>query len=299
MLRIPSLPPLPVRQLSMPTRRPFRIRTLGSVRKQPLHITAGTYHEDAMLTVVRSGTGLYHSRGSVERVGPGTIGLVLPSTDPGLLMADPDDPYDHCYCRFAGREALSMARAAVIARGGRRFFEDSRWVEVSGIVEGMLSRWRQAAPTGDAWMDQAECELARILSLLVVPVQTGRMRLSGDEIRRYLNEHLAEPLDLGRMAKHFHMSRSQFSRRAHQLLGDRLSAVSTRLKIDFSMALLAASTLELGVAEIARRVGYEDPLYFSKVFRRRVGTSPSHYRRKLAQVHNVQRETARGRGGRA
>jgi len=40
--------------------------------------------------------------------------------------------------------------------------------------------------------------------------------------------------------------------------------------------LLAGGSLT--VKEIARQVGYEDPLYFSRAFRKRVGMSPMEYR---------------------
>ncbi|MDZ4200290.1 MAG: helix-turn-helix transcriptional regulator [Kiritimatiellia bacterium] len=35
---------------------------------------------------------------------------------------------------------------------------------------------------------------------------------------------------------------------------------------------------DLTVAEVAEQVGFEDPLYFSRSFRRLTGVPPSHYR---------------------
>jgi AraC family transcriptional regulator of arabinose operon len=35
---------------------------------------------------------------------------------------------------------------------------------------------------------------------------------------------------------------------------------------------------DLTVAEVARKVGFEDPLYFSRCFRHLTGVPPSHYR---------------------
>jgi len=48
------------------------------------------------------------------------------------------------------------------------------------------------------------------------------------------------------------------------------------MKMDWARALLAESGLP--VTEVARRVGYADPFYFSKVFRRHAGDSPSRWR---------------------
>jgi len=41
-------------------------------------------------------------------------------------------------------------------------------------------------------------------------------------------------------------------------------------------------TTDQSVATIARQVGYDDPLYFSRIFRRVHGVSPSEYRNRLA-----------------
>ena len=38
---------------------------------------------------------------------------------------------------------------------------------------------------------------------------------------------------------------------------------------------------DLAVAEVARAVGYDDPYYFSRVFRTREGCAPLHYRRRF------------------
>jgi AraC family transcriptional regulator of arabinose operon len=275
---MPRLPPLPVRPPSPPTRLPFRIRTLGRVTNQPYHATAGTYHDDAMLTVVRSGTGVYHRGGRAVRIQRGFVGLVLPSSDPGLLLADIDDPYDHYYCRFAGREALRMARGIVAMHGGQRFFPFQRWAEVAGILDAMLILEDEAPSTHPDWMSQTEGALARLLSAILLPPATEKTLLTEVGLRRYLLEHIAEPLELDRIAEHFGVSRFHMSRRARELLGDRLDSVSRRVRLEFARSLLEATSPELGVADVARRVGYEDPLYFSRVFRRHVGMSPSRYR---------------------
>ena len=284
------LPPLPVRDPSPPTRLPFRIRTLGRVRGQPYHATAGTYHDDAMLTVVRSGRGLYYRGGEVQQVTSGFVGLVLPSSDPGLLMADPEAPYDHYFCRFAGQEALRMARGALAAHGGERFFPWRRWPEAVTLCESMLALERQSkGATHPDWMSQTEAQLAALLSLFVAAPAAGEPDLREATLRRYLTDHISEPFDLDVMARHFQVSRSHLSRKGRTLLGEALHAVSRRLRLELARSLLDASLLDLSVTDVARRVGYDDPLYFSRVFRRYAGVSPSQYR------ENSTRKTGRPR----
>lgn len=46
-------------------------------------------------------------------------------------------------------------------------------------------------------------------------------------------------------------------------------------------ALSLLRNTDLGVGEVARSVGYDDPYYFSRVFRAREGSAPLHYRRRF------------------
>ena len=79
------------------------------------------------------------------------------------------------------------------------------------------------------------------------------------------------------MAEHFAVSKPHLCRTAKRLLGQPLHEAWTQLKIEWARVLLAEPTLS--VKQVARRVGYADPLYFSKVFRKLTGRPPSQARR--------------------
>lgn len=279
-IAMPKLPAMPVREPPPPTRLPFRIRTLGRIRRQPYHVTAGTYHDDAMVTVVRDGRGLYYAAGEVMTVEGGYVGLVLPSSDPGLLMADPEAPYDHYYCRFGGREALRMAREIASVHGGASFFPSRRWSDALAVCESMLALEPATGSAATEWMGEGEAALCRLLALLLTKPTSKSIALGASSLRHYLAQHVSHPFDLEQMAAHFGTSRSHLSRRGHALLGEPLAVASRRLRLDLACSMLDASVLELSVSEVARRVGYDDPLHFSKVFRRHVGVSPRQYRQR-------------------
>ena len=40
-------------------------------------------------------------------------------------------------------------------------------------------------------------------------------------------------------------------------------------------------TTEYNIAEISNIVGYENPLYFSRIFKKQKGLSPSEYRKRI------------------
>jgi AraC-like DNA-binding protein len=105
----------------------------------------------------------------------------------------------------------------------------------------------------------------------------ARPPASVTEARRYIEAHYAEPLELGALARRAALSVSQFSLvfRAH--FGVPPMQYAHHLRLRKAAQLLGDSTLAIG--EVAARVGYEDPLHFSRQFRKYMGQNPRAYRR--------------------
>ena len=96
--------------------------------------------------------------------------------------------------------------------------------------------------------------------------------------REYLEENLNREISVDSVAQMLGVSRSYLYKMFVSAYG-----VSPRAYLTDARVLRAKELLSSGggnVSEIAREVGYEDVLEFSKFFRRRTGISPSEYRRK-------------------
>ncbi len=92
----------------------------------------------------------------------------------------------------------------------------------------------------------------------------------------YVDAHLTEPLDVQRLADVVHLSASRLT----HLFTDQLQ-VSPQRYVERQRMTLAQQLLDLthsAIADIAREVGFADPLYFSQRFRRFAGVSPTAYR---------------------
>jgi AraC-like DNA-binding protein len=252
---------------SASARPPFRVRTAGEVAGQPHHSTPGSKQGDVMLTVFLAGRGYYFLDRQRSVVGGGTVGLVE-DADPGILLADPADPYHHFYCRFGGEYARAMAARISAERGGR-FFTHERHQEAADLVRRMGRVHRPLLPER---MGAAELLLAQALVLLAEPPSAPAVRLTTHSLRHYLLEHVSERFELARVAEHFGMSRASLCRAARRVTGRTVLDMAEELKIDWAGTLLASGAVNVG--EAARRVGYSDPFYFSRVFKKRTGLSP-------------------------
>jgi len=259
---------------------PFQIRTLGTVNREPTHLTRGTYFEDAMLTWFQAGEGRYTYGSRHQRVCAGMLGLVLPEDEPGFLHADPDNPYRHIYCRFAGGEALRMARE-IRAGMPASFAYHPRAPEAGGCLETMLAEKASHRLQGEKtnFMSRVEARLAELLARLLHPPQPSRRRSLGrEELSAHILGHLHEPVSLDHAAAAFGLSRAHFNRETKRLLGITYQKAVEREKMIWSTTLLRDPGLNLNVSEVAYRLGYADPLYFSKVFKKHHGIPPSEFR---------------------
>ncbi|HTV23961.1 MAG TPA: helix-turn-helix domain-containing protein [Polyangiaceae bacterium] len=106
---------------------------------------------------------------------------------------------------------------------------------------------------------------------------TSRVRATIEHMR----VHYAAPLRVEALASMADLSTSQYAVRFRELTGDSPKNYLMRLRIHRATQLL--DTTSDSISDIARSVGYDDPLYFSRAFRRLHEVSPSGYRDGLAR----------------
>lgn len=92
----------------------------------------------------------------------------------------------------------------------------------------------------------------------------------------YLGSHLSEPMTVNSLARVAGMSSSRLAHLATAQLGVSLMRYVEERRLDLARQLLDLTDLSVG--QIARQVGFSDPLYFSHRFRRATELSPSGYR---------------------
>lgn len=107
--------------------------------------------------------------------------------------------------------------------------------------------------------------------------------------RRYFTEHYNEDINIEEYAKSRGMSFSWFSRNFKQLTAKSPMQYVVSVRINNAVNLLGCSSYNIN--EISNIVGYENPLYFSRIFKKVKGVSPSDYRKSLYQHENPSEES--------
>lgn len=99
------------------------------------------------------------------------------------------------------------------------------------------------------------------------------------QVQRFLDQHLAEPYDLTRLAQHFHVSSRTLLRRYKADSDEPPLAYLQRARVRRARQLLENTDRTLG--DIQGAVGYRDSGAFSDVFVRHVGVRPTAYRARF------------------
>jgi AraC-like DNA-binding protein len=94
---------------------------------------------------------------------------------------------------------------------------------------------------------------------------------------RALQSRALEEIDLAGLAAEFGVSPATLRRHCVEAYGIPPKVLQGRLRLDRAKELLATS--DQTIEAIAAHVGFSDAFYFSRVFNRREGCSPSAFRR--------------------
>jgi AraC-like DNA-binding protein len=221
-----------------------------------------------------SGNGFCTLAGREWKLEPGDL-LFLPPRVHHIYGANPRSPWTIFWMHFRGLRAadhlenlgvskthpiVSVNDPAILTEA----FEDSFRHATHGFSE--------AAMTG------LSTAFARLLGLAKVYQRAPGTRSRRAENRllkvlSLLRDDLARPWTLAELAREAHLSVPHFSELCRRQTGMPPLGLLIRLRLQRAMDLLQQGNHN--VAEAAAAVGYDDPFYFSRLFRKHMGLPPS------------------------
>jgi AraC-like DNA-binding protein len=236
-------------------------------------------HDDNLLIYCSSGRGFLRTPDWQGNVEPGQV-LLLPQGLRHTYSADPLDPWTIFWVHFQG----SSTRVFLQYLGYR---EGTPVVEagVSPLLIGSFTSLMEIRRTGystRAFINGSN-HLRHLLTQVAmeISVHKGRMQ-SGFElehVQAYMLENIDQAMTLDRLADAANMSKFHFSNRYKELTG--YSPIKHFLNMKMEHACHLLDSTELGVGAIAAQLGYDDPLYFSRLFKKTLGQSPRSYRASI------------------
>ncbi|MBK5074015.1 arabinose operon transcriptional regulator AraC [Budviciaceae bacterium CWB-B4] len=102
------------------------------------------------------------------------------------------------------------------------------------------------------------------------------------EACQYMTSNLSDDVRIEDIANHVCLSPSRLAHLFREQVG--INMLRWREDQRVIRAKLLLQTTQESIASVGRIVGYDDQLYFSRVFRKRVGVSPSDFRRRNMEL---------------
>lgn len=99
------------------------------------------------------------------------------------------------------------------------------------------------------------------------------------KIRHYIDTNYEKDISLITLSKHFFISKYQISRLFKKQFGVNYSDYILKVRMEAAEMMLMSSNEKID--DIARRVGFEETSYFSRVFSKYFGMAPREYRKNL------------------
>ncbi len=228
-----------------------------------------------LLHYLLSGKGYYVTGNRTFVLTAGDCFLAPPDV-PIYYYADENDPWEYYWVGFAGpgvgllldKTPFTMEQPVFHPRAGEE------------LCRTLLEIYKAR---GNDWSSAVRMAgyLQVALGFLVEHTEQERRESLEDYARQgalFLRQNYSRPIRVEEAARRVGVSRSHLYRAFQRELGMSPSDYLTQFRMQRACQLLCHSDLSIGA--VAASVGYEDPLYFSRAFKRETGRSPLAYRRQ-------------------
>ncbi|MRN52100.1 helix-turn-helix domain-containing protein [Paenibacillus sp. LC-T2] len=246
----------------------------GSGYKPPnLHKWGPGVRDVFALHYIVSGKGYLKTQHTTFFLETGESFIIFPQMEV-YYYPDPLDPWEYFWIEFYGGEAsrlLSMIN----------FTPNSPVVVASPQDLGPLFHVSKSAELEPFERERSDAKLHLLLSYYMEYYPSDKAFLTKDytlSAREYIESNFWKPsLSVLDVVDYVKIERSYLFRLFKEENGVSISGYLTTFRIQRACELLRTS--HLSVKSIAYSVGYQDPLYFSKVFKKETSYTPSEYKK--------------------
>ncbi|NLB78217.1 MAG: AraC family transcriptional regulator [Clostridiaceae bacterium] len=247
----------------------------------PYHSWGPGVRDHYIIHVILSGKGSFFVNGQTHILEAGEGFLICP----GQIVsykADSTEPWTYSWVGFHGLKAEQVLNRAGLSLDFPTFnhYESDYLVE---SLEKMITEARSLHPS-DLMLSGL---LYQFLAHLVHRIQFQEpiaekntdSTLYVSKATEYIEKNFASPLSVSGIASFLKIDRSYLSTLFSRHLGISPRDYIINYRINKACELLNNPLLSIG--DVSRSVGYEDPLQFSKTFKKEKGVSPSRFRTEL------------------
>ncbi len=229
-----------------------------------------------LLHFVTKGAGIFQTGGITHRLSAGNAFLICPG-QVCYYSADAQTPWVYAWLAMDGIQVENYLKQAGLSRKSPVYTAD----DAAPVWDALLTMVDYTRTPG-----YSELRLMGYLYLFLSelaahstarPARTASVQEAYlQKLVRYVDVHLWERITVSDLADFVGLDRSYLYKLCKERLKVSPQEFVIRQKLSHARNMLAETDLPVG--DIARSVGYDDQLGFSKLFKKRFGISPRAYR---------------------
>lgn len=256
----------------------------GTERCESLHDFGPAIRDHYIIHYILNGKGIFQANNQTYKLEK-NMGFLICPNELTYYQADKDEPWEYSWVGFKGLKADSYLTQAGLSKDAPVFiynlddfientfkdmiscqkFHDSREIKLVGYLNiflGHLIEYNTQKKYSSVGIQRREEYLVKALQYI--------------QLNYYLNVTIAS------LSKYLGLDRSYLYMIFMEFLNISPKEYLTKIRIEKAEEYLKSTSLLIG--EVARSVGYEDQLLFSKVFKKYKGESPQIYKKDYLRM---------------
>lgn len=254
----------------------------GHEQCKPGHSCGPAMRDHYLFVYIKSGKGIFKSGNKTYELCGGDSFVMYPEV-PAFYKASNDNPWEYIWLGLVGRNTEKFLELA-------GFHSESpihHHIDIDN-AENLLSRILEFP--SEKSIDQVVKCLGILYEFLSILIKDSREE-SGNtkpaectmkeeyiqQAIRYIQLHYAESMTVTSIAEYIGLDRSYFSKLFKYSIGRSPYEFLLKYRMDKAIRLLTHTSAT--VRQVALSVGYENPLHFTRLFKKHMGLPPAQYRR--------------------
>jgi AraC-like DNA-binding protein len=265
-----------------PSKGELTVLFTGDSQTVPNHKYVQIMLEFVLVHFIISGRGEFISKNQTYTLGPGDSFFIFPN-DIATYIADTNEPWRYRWIALKGDFALPFFNEIGIS--SKEPIARCLNIEgMNGLFDNIFNSLESAQDSCDM---EAEGYTRVLLSKYMnhqnkviqqLKISTVKIPPEIDQALRWMKLQYMEAISIQTLSSNLGYHRTHFSKLFKQIVGLSPMQYLINLRLERAASMLRGKE-PYTIEEIAFSVGLRDPLYFSKLFKKKFGFNPSSYRK--------------------